>query len=95
MVMNMVFKPEQIVPILADVGVSVSDLKKNPTAVIEAARHTQVAILNRNKAVAYLVSPQIWESLLVMLEDYEDGRIVEDRLANPEPRIRVEINDLV
>ena len=28
--MNRPFKPEQIVPILADVGVSISELKRNP-----------------------------------------------------------------
>lgn len=91
----MQFKPEPIVPILADVGVSVSDLKKNPAAVIEAARHKQVAILNRNKAVAYIISPRAWEGLLEMVEDYEDCKIMEERLASAEAPISVKLEDLV
>ncbi len=93
--MNMPFTPESIVPILAEIGVSISDLKRNPAAVIGAAQAQQVAILNRNKAVAYVISPQVWERVIDMIEDYEDGKIVADRLAHPEPRIKVEIGNLV
>ena len=91
----MQFKPEPIVPVLAEIGVSVSELKKNPAAVIEAARHRQVAILNRNKAVAYIVSPRVWEGLLNMIEDFEDCKLVEERLADAEVPIRVKLEDLV
>jgi antitoxin StbD len=73
--MNKPFKPEALVPILADVGVSISDLKRNPTSVIEAARSQQVAILNRNKPVAYLVSPQVWEHIL---DVFHDRRLVRE-----------------
>jgi antitoxin StbD len=73
--MNQHFKPEQIVPILADVGVSISDLKRNPAAVIEAARSQQVAILNRNKPVAYLVSPEVWDHIV---DVFDDRRLVRD-----------------
>jgi antitoxin StbD len=93
--MNAPFVPEPIVPILADIGVSISDLKRNPAAVVEAARSKQVAILNRNKAVAYVVSPKLWESLLEMVEDYEDFKIVEERLGDLGTAIPVKIEDLV
>lgn len=93
--MNALFTPEPILPILADIGVSISDLKRNPAAVIEAARSKQVAILNRNKAVAYVVSPRVWEGLLNMIEDYEDGKLVEERLGNLGTAIPVKIEDLV
>ena len=43
------------VPLLASVGISISDLKKNPSAAIAAADGFPVAILNRNTPMAYLV----------------------------------------
>jgi antitoxin StbD len=67
--MNKPFEPESIVPILADVGVSITDLKRNPAAVIAAARKQQVAILSRNKPVGYLISPEVWEYVLDVLAD--------------------------
>jgi antitoxin StbD len=78
--MNKPFKPEPIVPILADVGVSISDLKKNPAAVVAAAQTSQVAILNRNKPVAYVVSPEVWEAVLEMHEDALDAEIARRRV---------------
>lgn len=93
-VMNKAFKPEPIVPILADVGVSISDLKRNPSAVMEAAKAQQVAILNRNKPVAYVISPQVWEYLCDLHEDVQDAALVRERLANPGKLIEISIDDL-
>ena len=67
--MNAPFKPEPIVPILANVGVSISDLKRNPAAVVAAAMEQQVAILNRNRPVAYVISPHVWEYLCELVAD--------------------------
>ena len=92
---NKPFIPERVIPILADVSVSISDLKRNPAAVIEAARKQQVAILNRGRAVAYVISPEVWDGVVDMIEDREDERIVGERLANPGRRIRVKVEDLV
>jgi antitoxin StbD len=93
--MNAPFKPEAIVPILADVGVSITDLKRNPAAVIAEAKARQVAILSRNKPVAYLVSPEVWEFLCELHDDARDADVVRERLAKPGKRIRVELADLV
>ena len=93
--MNKPFVPERVVPILADVSVSISDLKRNPAAVVEAARKQQVAILNRGRAVAYVISPEVWDGVVDMIENLQDERIVKERLANPGPRIRVKVEDLV
>ncbi|MEQ1547705.1 MAG: type II toxin-antitoxin system prevent-host-death family antitoxin [Chakrabartia sp.] len=78
--------------ILADSGVSISDLKKNPSAVIEAAGGFPVAVLNRNIPAAYLVPAKAWEALMDRLEDIELAEIVRSR-AN-EVGIRVNIDDL-
>ena len=78
--------------ILADSSVSITDLKKNPSAVIAAAEGFPVAILNRNTPEAYLVPAKAWEALMDRLEDIELAEIVRAR-AN-EVGVRVNIDDL-
>lgn len=93
--MNAPFTPEAIVPILADVGVSTTDLKRNPAAVVAAARTQQVAILNRNRPVAYVVSPEFLEGALDALDELADTALTRQRLAQPDERIEMSIDDLV
>jgi antitoxin StbD len=76
--MNAPFKPLFIEEILADACVSVSTLKKNPASVIAEANRRQVAILNRNRPVAYLISPKVWEHVL---EVFADRRLVQEAQA--------------
>ena len=78
--------------LLAGSGVSISDLKKNPSAVIAAADGFPVAILNRNSPAAYLVPAAAWEELMERLDDLELAAIVRAR-AN-EVGIPVNIDDL-
>jgi antitoxin StbD len=78
--------------ILADSSVSISDLKRNPSAVIAAAEGFPVAVLNRNTPEAYLVPAKAWEALMDRLEDIELAEIVRAR-AN-EVGVRVNIDDL-
>jgi antitoxin StbD len=78
--------------LLADTGVSISELKKNPSAVIEAAGGFPVAVLNRNTPAAYLVPAKAWEELMDRLEDIELAEIVRAR-AN-EVGIKVNLEDL-
>lgn len=78
--------------LLADTGVSISDLKKNPSAVIAAADGFPIAILNRNTPAAYLIPAKAWEAIMDQLEDIELAEIVRSR-AN-EVGVRVNIDDL-
>jgi antitoxin StbD len=78
--------------LLADTGVSISELKKNPSAVIEAAGGFPVAILNRNTPAAYLVPAKAWEELIDRLEDIELAEIVRARLGQEE--IEVSLDEL-
>ena len=78
--------------LLADVGVSISDLKRNPSAVIAAAEGAPVAILNRNTPAAYLVPAAAWEALMERLDDMELAEIVRARAGQEE--IEVSIDDL-
>lgn len=79
-------------PILADASVSISDLKKNPSAVIKAAGGFPVAVLNHNTPSAYLVPAAAWEAILDRLDDIELTRIVRER--EGEVGIPVNIDDL-
>ncbi|WP_174287121.1 type II toxin-antitoxin system prevent-host-death family antitoxin [uncultured Sphingomonas sp.] len=76
----------------AGASVSISDLKKNPTAVIVAAGGSPVAVLNRNRPAAYLVPAAAWEELLDRLDDMELANIVRARAG--EVGIPVDIADL-
>ena len=78
--------------ILAPTGISISELKKNPSAAIEAAEGFPVAVLNRNTPAAYLVPAKAWEELMDRLEDIELAEIVRER--QDQKRIRVRLEDL-
>lgn len=78
--------------ILAGAGTSISELKKNPTAVIAAADGRPVAILNHNKPTAYLIPAKAWEAIMERLEDAELAEIVRARAG--QKRIRVKLEDL-
>jgi antitoxin StbD len=56
----------------ADLAISVSDLKKNPTATFERARSQAVAVLNHNRVIGYVISPEAYDGFLEMAEDLED-----------------------
>lgn len=79
--------------ILARAGVSISDLKKNPSAVIAAAGGYPIAILNRNTPAAYIVPADAWEAIMDRLEDIELAEIVRQR--EGEEAVSVNIEDLL
>lgn len=79
-------------PLLADYCISISELKKNPSAAIAAAEGFPIAILNRNSPAAYLVPAEAWEEILERLDDMELAEIVRSR-AN-EKGIKVNIDEL-
>lgn len=73
-------------------SVSISELKKNPSAVIEEADGFPVAVLNRNKPAAYLVPSAAFEALMEKLDDFELARLVKER--ENEPTVRVTLDEL-
>ncbi|GAA4816645.1 plasmid stabilization protein [Marinicella pacifica] len=78
--------------ILADSSASVSDLKKNPMAVVKAGEGFPVAILNRNKPAFYCVPSEEWERLLDKLEDIELSHLAKGRINNKS--FRVDLDEL-
>lgn len=78
--------------IYARASVSISDLKKNPSRIINEAEGAPVAILNHNKPSAYLIPAEAFETLMEKFEDYELSRIVKERA--DEPTVKVSLDDL-
>lgn len=80
--------------VLADYSASISELKKNPTALLADSAGAPIAILNHNKPTAYLVPADTYEWLMDVIDDYELGKIVEERLNDKEQAVSVSLNDL-
>ncbi len=78
--------------ILADNGISITELKRNPSAAIEAANGAPVAILVHNKPSAYLVPAMTYKRLLKRIEDLELAALVRSRAK--ERRIKVSVDDV-
>jgi antitoxin StbD len=53
--------------LLATRSVSITELKRSPSAVLEQAGAEPVAVLNHNRPAAYLLSPEVYASLLERL----------------------------
>jgi antitoxin StbD len=80
--------------ILAPSSVGISELKANPTAVLEASGDQPVAILNRNKPVGYLLTAEAWAKIHEMLEDGELLKLAEARIKDGKKPVRVTLDDL-
>jgi len=80
--------------VLANCSASISELKKNPTALIDKADGQPIAILNHNKPTAYLIPAATYEALLEKIEDYQLGLLIKERQNEKISAIEVDINDL-
>ena len=75
--------------VLANVAVSVSELKKNPSAVMTGANGSPVAVLNHNRVMGYMVPAELFETMLERLDDLE---LAHQRIG--EPSMPVNLDDL-
>ncbi|MDP3978792.1 MAG: type II toxin-antitoxin system Phd/YefM family antitoxin [Pseudomonas sp.] len=78
--------------ILTDVAVSVSELKKNPSAVMTGAKGSPVAVLNHNRVMGYMVPAELFESMLERLDDLELAQLARQRA--DEQAVPVNLDDL-
>lgn len=78
----------------ANLSVSISELKKNPTATLRQAHGMPVAILNHNTPMAYLIPAKVYAAMLEILEDYELDEIVKARRKEKDKAISVSLDDL-
>ena len=70
--------------VLADVVVSVSELKKNPSAV-----------LNHNRVMGYMVPAEAYEAMIERLDDLELAQVANARIEAGEKPVRVSLADLI
>lgn len=80
--------------VLANCSVSISELKVNPSAIIDQADGEPIAILNHNKPTAYLIPADTYEELMEKIEDYQLGIIVKERQDEKKMAFEVDINEL-
>lgn len=80
--------------ILSNYSASISELKKSPSSIIEEAGDEAVAILNHNKASAYLVPAQTYEKLMEIVDDYMLANKVKERIEDKDELIEVNLDDL-
>jgi antitoxin StbD len=66
-------------PVLANCSASISELKRNPSALIDQSEEEPIAILNHDRPTAYLIPAETYEELMERLEDYQLGLIVKER----------------
>lgn len=78
--------------ILAEVVVSVSELKKNPSATLADAGGRPVAVLNHNRVMGYMVPVALYEAMMERLDDLELAEIVKSRMG--EVPVPVNLDDL-
>lgn len=76
----------------ANVAVSVSDLKKSPTGVLEQAHGEPVAVLNHNRVMAYMVPAAHYEAMMERLDDLALIDLVQARAA--ETPLKVALDEL-
>ena len=81
--------------ILADVAVSVSELKKNPSAVLSGANGLPVAVLNHDRVMGYMVPANVYEAMVERLDELELVHLVKARLDANETPVRVSLDDLI
>ena len=80
--------------ILSPFTASVSELKKNPSQLLELSGGEPIAILNHNKPTAYLLPANTYKEMLERLEDAELARIIQSRQAEKKSAISVSLDEL-
>lgn len=78
----------------AGLAVSISELKRNPQAVIDDAHGEAIALLNRNKPTAYIIPAETYEMLMEMAEDIELAGNIEQRKSEKPYSIEMNLDDL-
>ena len=78
--------------ILAQTAASVSELKRNPMAIVAAGEGAPVAILNRNEPAFYCVPAAAFAVMMEKLEDAELNAIADARVG--EKVVEVDLDDL-
>ena len=80
--------------VLADYSARISELKQNPTALLNDSEGSPIAILNHNKPTAYLIPAETYEWMVELVDDYQLAKMVETRLKDKDQAVEINLDDL-
>lgn len=78
----------------ANLSTSISEFKKNPSALLAQAGGETVALLNHNKPTAYIVPAKTYAKMIEVLEDIELLELAKERLKDKDTAVKVDLYDL-
>ena len=74
----------------AKTTVSMTDLRRNPSKIMEIAGDLPVAVLNHNKPEAYLLSAKAYEALLELIDDLTLIKTVKERKGGKTVKVKLD-----
>lgn len=76
--------------------IPVSDLRTKQAKVLTDLKETPILLTQRGHSAGILVHPDLWNEMVEMLTDYQDMRIVRDRIheAEDDPAVLRPISEL-
>lgn len=74
----------------AKTTVSMTDLRRSPSKILDDANDMPVAILNHNRAEAYLLSAKAYEKLLDLLDDVSLIKTIQSRRGGKTVKVNIE-----
>jgi antitoxin StbD len=80
--------------ILADMTISISEFKDNPSKVVRQAAQTPFCVLSNNKPSFYVVDPETWEKIQDLLDDIALAPVIEKAVKRRGQAVRVSLSDL-
>ena len=80
--------------VLATRTVSITELKRSPSAVLEQAGDEPVAVLNHNRPAFYMITPKLFEALVEELADRDLVELTRQRLTTADQAIEVDLDQL-
>jgi antitoxin StbD len=78
----------------ATLSASISEFKKNPSALLAQADGETVALLNHNRPTAYIVPAKTYEMMLEAIENLELLELAKTRLKEKGKALRIKLEDL-
>jgi len=74
--------------------ISITELKKNPSKVVDDARGDPIAVLKNNIPTAYLIPAETFEIILELLDEQYLQDIIKRRLRDKKKPVKVSLDEL-
>lgn len=74
----------------AKTTVSMTDLRRNPSKIMQIAGDLPVAVLNHNKPEAYLLSAKAYEALLELIDDVSLIKTIQSRKGGKTVKVKLD-----